>query len=125
MVKRCRLLTFSKCLTRKSLIKSLINIFQERPPPINYCCSQIESFELLLKLGKSSYRRTPVSSLFKIFWTPAFAGVTATVEIQSSQILNSQFTIVVKIANRNHAFLSRLEICCFQEVRINRRKLPC
>ena len=28
------------------------------------------------KLGKSSYRRKPVSSHFKAFWTPAFAGVT-------------------------------------------------
>jgi hypothetical protein len=35
-----------------------------------------ESFEFLPKLAKSSYRRKPVSSLFKTFWTPAFAGVT-------------------------------------------------
>jgi len=38
--------------------------------------SLCESFELFLKWGKSSYRRKPVSSLFKTFWTPAFAGVT-------------------------------------------------
>jgi hypothetical protein len=36
----------------------------------------IETFEFPLKRGKSSYRRKPVSSLFNIFWTPAFAGVT-------------------------------------------------
>jgi outer membrane protein len=35
-----------------------------------------ESFEVLLKQDKSSYRRTPVSSFFSAFWTPAFAGVT-------------------------------------------------
>jgi len=34
------------------------------------------TFEFLPKFGKSSYRQKPVSSLFKTFWTPAFAGVT-------------------------------------------------
>jgi len=45
----------------------------------------IETFEFLLKFGKSSYRRKPVSSLFKTFWTPAFAGVTIRVDFQRSR----------------------------------------
>jgi hypothetical protein len=36
----------------------------------------VETFELLLKFGKASYRRKTVSSLFNAFWTPASAGVT-------------------------------------------------
>jgi hypothetical protein len=44
--------------------------------PVNWTNLQNETFENLPKLGKSSYRRKPVSSLFKTFWTPAFAGVT-------------------------------------------------
>jgi len=36
----------------------------------------MRELEIPLKLGKSSCRRKPVSSLFKTFWTPAFAGVT-------------------------------------------------
>ena len=35
-----------------------------------------ESFELLLKFGKSSFLRKQESSLFKTFWIPAFAGMT-------------------------------------------------
>jgi len=35
-----------------------------------------ESFELLLKFGKSSFLRKQESSLFKIFWIPAYAGMT-------------------------------------------------
>jgi hypothetical protein len=34
------------------------------------------SFELLRKFGKSSFLRKQESSLFKIFWIPAFAGMT-------------------------------------------------
>jgi hypothetical protein len=52
-----------------------------------------ETFEFLLKFGKSSYRRKPVSSYFKMFWTPApvpdpdpgFAGVTTKVDFQRSR----------------------------------------
>ena len=44
-----------------------------------------ETFEFLLKRGKSSYRRKPVSSLFKTFWTPAFAGVTNKGVVQRSR----------------------------------------
>ena len=54
-----------------------------------------ETFENLLKRGKSSYRRKPVSSLFKTFWTPApvpdsdpgFAGVTVRVNFQRSHFV--------------------------------------
>jgi hypothetical protein len=35
-----------------------------------------ESFELLLKFGKSSFLRKQESSSFKIFWIPAYAGMT-------------------------------------------------
>jgi len=35
-----------------------------------------ESFELLLKYGKSSLLRKQESSLFKAFWIPAYAGMT-------------------------------------------------
>jgi len=35
-----------------------------------------ESFELLLKYGKSSFLRKQESSLFKAFWIPAYAGMT-------------------------------------------------
>ena len=35
-----------------------------------------ESFELLLKFGKSSFLRKQESSLFKTFWIPAYAGMT-------------------------------------------------
>jgi len=35
-----------------------------------------ETFEFLLKFAKSSFRRKPESSNFRMFWTPAFAGVT-------------------------------------------------
>jgi hypothetical protein len=44
--------------------------------PMPAAASINESLENLPKLGKSSYRRKPVSSHFKAFWTPAFAGVT-------------------------------------------------
>jgi len=58
-----------------------------------YPYKQFETFEFLLKFGKSSYRRipdrspgqAPVSSYFKMFWTPAFAGVTTKVDFQRSQ----------------------------------------
>jgi len=63
--------------------------------------SYYETFEFLLKFGKSSCRRvTPVktgavSSYFKMFWTPApvpdsdpgFAGVTTTVDFQRSHYM--------------------------------------
>ena len=39
-----------------------------------YC--RLESFELLLKFGKSSFLRKQESSLFKTFWIPAYAGMT-------------------------------------------------
>ncbi|MBU2251835.1 MAG: hypothetical protein KKI04_00115, partial [Proteobacteria bacterium] len=35
-----------------------------------------ESFELLLKFGKSSFLRKQESSPFKAFWIPAYAGMT-------------------------------------------------
>ena len=35
-----------------------------------------ESFELLLKFGKSSFLRKHESSPFKTFWIPAYAGMT-------------------------------------------------
>ena len=38
--------------------------------------SQIESFELLLKFGNSSFLRKQESSSFKAFWIPAYAGMT-------------------------------------------------
>jgi hypothetical protein len=46
--------------------------------------TRFESFELLLKFGKSSFLRIPdqspgqakESSLFKTFWIPAYAGMT-------------------------------------------------
>jgi hypothetical protein len=38
--------------------------------------SQYESFELLLKFGKSSFLRKQESSSFKTFWIPAYAGMT-------------------------------------------------
>jgi hypothetical protein len=37
---------------------------------------QNESFELLLKFGKSSFLRKQESGLFKTFWIPAYAGMT-------------------------------------------------
>jgi len=58
--------------------------------------SYYETFiEFLLKFGKSSYRRKPVSSYFKMFWTPApvpnsdpgFAGVTTKVDFQRSHYM--------------------------------------
>ena len=49
--------------------------------------AEFETFENLLKRGKSSYRRKPVSSLFKTFWTPAFAGVTVRVDFQRSHFV--------------------------------------
>jgi len=39
-------------------------------------CLISESFELLLKFGKSSFLRKQESSLFKTFWIPAYAGMT-------------------------------------------------
>ena len=41
-----------------------------------FCNYLFESFELLLKFGKSSFLRKQESSLFKIFWIPAYAGMT-------------------------------------------------
>jgi hypothetical protein len=38
--------------------------------------SYSESFELLLKSGKSSFLRKQESSPFKTFWIPAYAGMT-------------------------------------------------
>ncbi|MFZ4439710.1 MAG: general secretion pathway protein GspK [Syntrophales bacterium] len=47
-------------------------------------CSLSKTFEFLLKRGKSSYRRKPVSSFFETFWIPAFAGMTKRADFQSS-----------------------------------------
>ncbi|OGP85911.1 MAG: hypothetical protein A2V87_07390 [Deltaproteobacteria bacterium RBG_16_58_17] len=44
-----------------------------------------ESFELLLKFGKSSFLRKHESSPFKTFWIPAYAGMTKWGYFQSSQ----------------------------------------
>jgi hypothetical protein len=38
--------------------------------------ARYESFELLLKFGKSSFLRKQESSPFKTFWIPAYAGMT-------------------------------------------------
>jgi hypothetical protein len=57
----------------------------------------IETLEFLLKRGKSSYRRKPVSSLFNTFWTPAFAGVTKKVEIQGSHVMY-RFIVIFLLA---------------------------
>jgi hypothetical protein len=46
---------------------------QDAPPP--WTGGARESFELLRNLPEPSCRRKTVSSLFNIFWTPAFAGV--------------------------------------------------
>ena len=59
-------------------------------PPIVQPIGSNETFEFFLKFGKSSYRRKPVSSYFKMFWTPAFAGVTTKVDFQRSRNVLSE-----------------------------------
>jgi hypothetical protein len=60
----------------------------------------LESFELLLKFGKSSFLRKQESSLFKIFWIPAYAGMTKWRYFSklSSSGLRSLFTWVERLS---------------------------
>ena len=49
---------------------------------IYHCTGRV----IVAGIGKSSFRRKPESSYFKMFWTPAFAGVTTKVSFQRSPI---------------------------------------
>jgi hypothetical protein len=50
----------------------------------------MESFELLLKLDKSSFLRKQESSPFKTFWIPAFAGMTKWGYFHSSLMIKGE-----------------------------------
>jgi len=51
---------------------------------ISIILSNNGTFEFRLKPDKSSFRWKPESSHFKMFWTPASAGVTIEADFQSA-----------------------------------------
>jgi predicted nucleotidyltransferase len=72
-----------------------------------------ETFEFLLKFGKSSYRRKPVSSLFKTFWAPAFAGVTTAVDFQRSRpgLFREKFALVPDLRYNHSRGCGSASVC--------------
>ncbi len=62
-----------------------------------YPLAPFETFEFLLNLGKSSFRRKPESSLFKISWIPAFAGMTKWDIFQSSALMKKMIPVLLAL----------------------------
>ncbi|MBU2026929.1 MAG: hypothetical protein KJ814_04820 [Proteobacteria bacterium] len=67
-----------RCYTFKNISSIIIGeiLIDLRAASVISGYTQYESFELLLKFGKSSFLRKQESSPFKTFWIPAYAGIT-------------------------------------------------